>query len=293
MVIISKEKKCIVCNGNGVLQFRYLKKFDYFRCKNCGHVSTYPLPTKQEIIEHYKKRFKKGNYELLQRFSTSYKQVYENFAEKLVKLVGARNLKQKKLLDIGCFTGEFIDIMQSMGADAYGLELQIAAVKIANKKTPGKVIQGDIMNNRLDNKKFDIITMIGLVEHVTDPTLLIRRCKELLNKNGIVFIQTPNSSSFFAQIMQKYWPPYAPVEHIHLFSKRSLNLLLKDNSFTQIRFEQSWKKLTIGYVFNMLQNFGPEFFRFVKPFSQIYNNQRLQFSLPFYIGEMIVTAKRK
>jgi len=287
--------KCIICNRTQKYLFTYHKSFFYYICTSCVLVSTYPLPTVKMIKEHYKEKFRQGNYQLLREYSDQYKKVYENFAAELERaLIDKKiNFGELKVLDIGCFTGEFLEILQRKGADVYGIELQKEAVEIANKKLGGRVYKADIMDNEFPNMNFDIISLLGLIEHVTDPIRLLKKCSDLLKKNGIIFIQTPNSGSLFARIMRKYWPPYTPIEHIHLFSRSSLESVLKKEQFTNITFKQSWKKLPIGYVFDMLQNFGPEFYRIVKPFARIVHKIGKNISLPFYIGEMIIIAKKK
>jgi hypothetical protein len=104
-------------------------------------------------------------------------------------------------------------------------------------------------------------------------------------------VQTPNSASHLAQIMKQYWPPYSPIEHIHLFSRKSLEYALRENGFENITFKSHWKKLPIGYVYNMFSNFGPEFYSMLKPLDDTLNKSTQK--LPFFIGEMIVTATKK
>ena len=104
-------------------------------------------------------------------------------------------------------------------------------------------------------------------------------------------IQTPNSGSFLAKIMQKYWPPYTPIEHVHLFSREGLEETLKKNGFENITFRSHWKKLPVGYVYNMFSNFGPEFYNLFKPLNTFLSQS--DNIMPFYIGEMIITASKK
>jgi len=286
-------KKCIICGGLQKLIFKY-QNFSYYRCQKCQQVSTYPLPDNKMIKKHYAQKFRAGNYQLLRKYSEQYKtNIYAYFVKLLKNRYAQQNetLKNKKVLDIGCFTGEFLELMQQEGAKVYGLELQPEAVKIANKKLSGHVFQADVMSYNFPQKKYDIITLLGLVEHVTNPMQLIERCYKLLSKDGLIMIQTPNSSSFLARNMKKYWPAYSPIEHIHLFSKKSLEYALYTAGFEQLSFQSHRKKLPVGYVYNMLNNFGPEFHKILKPVESFINNSRMV--LPFYIGEMIILGTKK
>ena len=201
-------------------------------------------------------------------------------------------MKGKKVLDVGCFTADFLELAQEKGAIGYGVELQKEAVKIANKKIPGRVIQLDVMSANFPSRKYDIITLQGVIEHVTDPRKLITRVERLLKPGGLIMLQTPNSGSILSRIMKKYWPPFEPVEHIHLFSRPALEKLLEQSNFEHISYSAHWKKLAVGYVYSQLKNFGPEFYTIAHlfhPLIQLCSG----FFLYFYIGEMIIIAEKK
>jgi 2-polyprenyl-3-methyl-5-hydroxy-6-metoxy-1,4-benzoquinol methylase len=287
-----KVQICVICGSKQLHIFSY-KDFHYYRCTKCELVSTYPLADIIATEKHYASRYKKGNYQLLRRFSKQYLSVYGQFVAILENKLTEqnRNMKGIKVLDVGCFTGDFLKLLQDKQADVYGVELQNEAVKTANKQLHGRVSKADITTYKFSKKKYDIITLLGLVEHVPDPLSLLKSSYKLLNKNGIIMIQTPNSGSFLAKTMRKFWPPFSPVEHVHLFSRKSLEEALKKQGFRDITFTPHRKRLPIGYVYNMFNNFGPEFYSLLKPLDASLNNSNIV--LPFYIGEMIVTAVKK
>jgi len=283
---------CLVCRKKQRFIFSY-QNFLYYRCGNCQLVSTYPLPTTKTIKNYYENKFKKENYELSNKYSKRHKLVYTKYVKILKARLRDKNqmLEGKKVLDVGCFTGEFLETLQKENADVYGLELQDTAARIANNKLPGKVLKKDVMNYNFPQKKYDVITLLGVVEHVANPMKLLRKSFQLLKKGGTLMIQTPNSSSFLARTMGKSWPPYSPIEHIHIFSRKSLNHALKKCGFQSISFKADWKKLPVWYVYNNFNYFGPQFHRILKPLHILLNKSRIV--LPFYIGEMIVTATKK
>ena len=282
---------CIYCNNEMVHIFDYMS-YGYVKCDKCEIVSTDPIPSKKIIEKHYLKKFETGNYSLIREYSSEYMNIYEGFADKIEKHLEEKSqfLSNKKVLDIGCFTGDFLDAISRRGADVYGLELQQEAIEIANKKFPSKVFKADVFSNDFPDLKYDIITLFGLIEHVVDPIKLLNRANQLLNPGGIIVLQTPNSSSLFATIMKKYWFCYAPVEHIHVFSKKSMDQILKGMSFKNINISQHWKKLPIAYIFSQLQNFGPEFAKILRPFKFIL--EKIKLSFPLYAGEMFIIADK-
>jgi len=199
---------------------------------------TLPYPTTLQIQEHYGQAFEEGNYNTVRKHADVYMSAMNKFVKLIKAYVNKRgcSLDSLSVLDIGCFTGDFLFCMHQEGADVYGIEYQQEAAKIAGRKLPGKIIFGDVLNDNfsLPLPKFDIITLLGVVEHVVDPVRLIERVTPWLKKNGLLMIQTPNSSSVLAKLMGKYWPPYTPIEHIHLFSTRSLAIMLKRTGLENI-----------------------------------------------------------
>src|SRR5258708_33929950 len=99
----------------------------------------------------------------------------------------------KRVLDVGCFTGDFLVLLSHKGADVYGRELKKEAVILAKKKLPGRIMRSDIASKQFPKKKFDAVTLLGLIEHVTDPVTLLSSTRKILAKNGLLMIQTPNS----------------------------------------------------------------------------------------------------
>lgn len=284
---------CLACNSNQVFYFEY-RGYHYFKCISCGLVTTYPYPDASTIEAHYSRKFDNGNYSLLRTYSKEYMQVYNKFAEVIEQQLefSQKKIEGIKILDIGCFTGDFLENLSNRGADVYGVELQDRAVNIANMKLPGRIYKADVMSNEFPAIEFDIVSLLGLIEHVLEPIKILERTSELLKHDGLIIIQTPDSNSFIARVMRKYWPPYAPIEHIHLFSRQSLEMILKQLGFKNISIIPHFKKLPIEYVYNMLQHFGPEFYRLLKPLFSILPQSLSCRGITFYVGEIIVTAQK-
>ncbi len=291
----TSDALCIVCASPMRLIFNR-GEFSYYRCSSCRMVTTLPYPTFPQIEEHYKGGFEKGNYGVaLKQGESIYQNATKNFVNAIEFHLSKYNLSfdGSKVLDIGCFTGEFLYQVKQRGADVYGIELQDDVVKIANQRLCGRVIQGNILTETpFPNAHFDIVILSGVIEHVTDPVSLLRKSNDLLKPGGFLVIESPNASSYFARMMKKTWPPFTPVEHIHIFSRRSLCLSLDRLEFKVRIVKQHWKKLTFGYVYEMLKTFGPEIHKIATPLYAIMPKFLKNIILPFYIGEMIVIAQK-
>jgi SAM-dependent methyltransferase len=278
----AEASACLVCDRP---QSKGLRRgtFSYFRCAQCGLLSSVPVPTAEQIENHYKQKFLAGNYETARRHAAQYRRVHEQLADFMGGKPGDR------VLDVGCFTGELLSILSSRGAEVHGLELQAEAVAIANERLPGRVYQADVFGTNFPPGPYDVVTMMGVIEHVTDPAAFVRRAYSLLRPGGRLFLQTPDSGSLIARLARAHWPPLAPVEHIHLFSRPALRELLSRCGFSDIRFRAHVKWLSVGYVYEMLRDFGPEWRRLLWPIHALLRNTLF----PFYVGEMFVSAMKE
>ena len=165
--------KCVVC---GLVNWR--KKFkrratDFIECTNCSLIRTDPIPSSEQISDHYAKKFVTGNYELLQRYDSDYEAIYRQFL-KFTMFYSGNSLGQR-LIDIGCFTGRFLDVAKQAGFLTHGVEYQPEAARIANEKHRGRVHCGPIENfSKALAGSFDVITLLGVIEHVTEPDKTIQ-----------------------------------------------------------------------------------------------------------------------
>ena len=293
---------CAVCGGRQVLRFRY-RGYRYHRCPACGLVSTWPLPTPQEVEAHYDRRHAEGNYQLLCQSADAYLPVYVDLARMLEERFSSLAKKERSaagrvghsldrvtVLDIGCFTGDFMAVLADRDADVYGVELQKPALEIAQRRFGNRVFQAEVRTNTLPDLRLDAATLLAVIEHVRDPRSLLTATARLLKSGGVIMVQTPNSMSLLARLMGRYWPPYEPVEHIHLFSAGAMHRLLTELGFHDLKVTRHWKRLPVEYVYEMLSNFGPELRRLAQPFYTLLPASLRRMSAPFYIGEMVTTG---
>ena len=103
--------------------------------------------------------------------------------------------KNKKILDLGCGTGEFLNNYYGMGAECSGIDIE-NNFKIKNKIN-FKLINIEA-NKFLKNckKKFDVIFLFEFLEHLEDQEKyqLFENLTKNLNKNAYIFISTLNKN---------------------------------------------------------------------------------------------------
>ena len=111
-------------------------------------------------------------------------------------------VKGKRVLDIGCGGGILSDAMARKGADVLGIDLATKALKVAQlhaleAQTTG-VTYREISAEALAQEQpgsFDVVTCMEMLEHVPDPSSVVRACAALVKPGGHVFFSTINRNA--------------------------------------------------------------------------------------------------
>ena len=120
----------------------------------------------------------------------------------------------KRVLDVGCGGGILADAMARRGAEVLGIDLATKALRVAQlhaleAQTAG-VQYREISAEALAAEQpasFDVVTCMEMLEHVPDPSSVVRACAQLVKPGGHVFFSTINrnpKSFLFAIVGAEY-----------------------------------------------------------------------------------------
>ncbi len=140
---------------------------------------------------------------------------------------------QGRLLDVGCGSGEWLAQMRELGWRTEGVDFDENAVKVARQKGL-KVQGGGLEQQGYQDDSFDAVTLSHVIEHVPDPVGTLLECARILKKGGTLVVLTPNASSLSHRIFKQDWRGLEPPRHLHLFSNRSLPILLARAGFNKV-----------------------------------------------------------
>ena len=124
------------------------------------------------------------------------------------------SLQGKEVVDIGCGGGILTDAMARNGANALGADLATKSLKVAQlhaleAQTPNvryqEISAEDLAAER--PASFDVVTCMEMLEHVPDPSSIVRACATLVKPGGWVFFSTLNrnaKSFLFAIVGAEY-----------------------------------------------------------------------------------------
>ena len=114
-------------------------------------------------------------------------------------------LPKRKLLDIGCATGEMMKIAQRSNYDCYGIDISEPLVNIA-KKSKLNVKVSTIEKEKYPDQMFDVITILSVIQYIKNKVKFLEEVKRILRDDGILLIHCPK-------------PHMTPLELFELVSK--------------------------------------------------------------------------
>lgn len=241
---------CASCSGG--LKF-YLRKncYNLFICKRCKLIQVRPKVPAKVLKDYYDQE-----YFLKTKLSENKKFSYPDYSKTIVFkqsfyraiLQEIKQLKSdvKSILDIGAAYGDFVSMASRLGYLVSGIDISEHAVSQAQSR--GLSITNDSVDDLLKEKKrYDLITMLDLFEHLNDPVSFLKKSKRLLNKRGYLLIITPSTKSLSAKILGKRWYLIDPPQHLFYWSDKNIKKLLLTNGFNIAKIKPLRKKFSLSY----------------------------------------------
>ena len=192
-------KSCIIC-GSSILKSHF--RLPYFSVLQCGEYgimfkSSVLEEDKQEKLEElYNSEKYWGNPQCRAEtvdYDVHHKRVriYRRVLQKLAEL----SPQKGRLLDVGCAKGVFLDVARREGWQPIGLEISSFASQYARDNFGLEVFTGTLEEAPWLDASFDVITMLDVIEHSTDPSHVLLQARRLLRAGGILVIEMPNARS--------------------------------------------------------------------------------------------------
>ena len=127
------------------------------------------------------------------------------------------------LLDIGCGSGRYLDLMRALGwCRVVGVDTSPAAVRQARDVLALEALVGDVREVHLPEGYFDTVTMSHTLEHVDDPAEVLAEARRVTRPGGRIAIEVPNVRSLSSRLLGSHWVGLEPPRHLVNFSPRGL-----------------------------------------------------------------------
>jgi len=195
----------------------------------------------------------------------------------------------RRLLDVGCHVGVFVEIAARHGWDAWGVEPSHWAAAYA-QQAGLQVVEGTLATAGFDAASFDVVTMWDVIEHVEQPSVEVRAAFRLLKPGGLLVIHTMDLNSLFARLMGQRWP-WLMEMHIYYFTRRTLAMLLERVGFQILSVRPQGRYLRLGYLATRIAAYSrPVGNGLGWLFGRLHLSQR---AIPINLGDLVTIYARK
>lgn len=247
-MVLKSNKKCYICQSEdsetihkGV---RDNEKLDVLCCKNCGLVFLCD-------DSHIDSTFYEQGGMLGKKVNLSkwIKNTYEDDRRRF--LTYKKELRNKVVTDFGCGNAGFLNFAKTVCKKVYGLELQKDFYDYFKECTL------DVLRNIEDiPEKSDIITMFHVLEHIKDPSSLLKNLKSFLNENGKIIIEVPNSNDALIRLYNcrsfqdfVYWSC-----HLYVYEEKTLKQIVNNAGYKILKFKHIQRYGTMNHLHWLLKN---------------------------------------
>ena len=254
-------KNCIICNSNKFQSYCYIKHDQYIQCTNCNLICV-EIIADWEVLQY---SYNGGLIKSLRRKLILPFRAFNNHknfdalthrADTIVDFIQKHHVtppSKVNFLDIGCNKGFLLVSAIKNSWNAYGIEVVdelLGAFRKCYKKFSDQAVTGKINDFRLkfNNVNFDVITAIDVIEHLENPAKEMQIIYDMLSPNGIFVIQTPDTSCQKSINEKEKWGALKPLEHLHLFSPKNLEIFAKNIGYKDIVFFPCFEEADGNFV---------------------------------------------
>ncbi|HOK41920.1 MAG TPA: class I SAM-dependent methyltransferase [bacterium] len=187
----TKLTTCLFCNSNNINFFDIdYNNITIDKCNNCGIKFMNPQYTDNYLEEYY------SNYVEIDEANNdnSWKEALlegHNFYISLIE----KYMKPGNFLSVGCGGAVELEAALKRGWKVEGYDVDLKTTEKLSEILDIKIFSGDFLSVDFNNKLYDCIYLHQVLEHPKNPQEYLKKIHKLLNKNGILFIASPNVSS--------------------------------------------------------------------------------------------------
>ncbi|MEW5902033.1 MAG: class I SAM-dependent methyltransferase, partial [Acidobacteriota bacterium] len=230
------SKECVLCRSSALKQYFAIDSHLYYRCRDCRLVQMNAAGRKVSVGDDY------AGYDLEKRRAFT-RLFWMPRYERAIALI-KKHKKNGRLLDVGCGTGEFLEIASEAGFVVSGIEPSVTASGLAREKN--EVIRGEFEAVPLPAEAYDVATLWSVLEHVPDPSAFLRKIYLVLKRDGLLALRIPCSSGLLPSAARWVYRlsagsvsyPLRVVyqldwhyKHLFFYTRKNASLLLRRSGF--------------------------------------------------------------
>lgn len=213
------------------------------RCEVCTVLYANPAPLFSDIIMKYEK----ANFDSDSEANYA-AQTYGKYLSQKLHMIKSFEYA----LDIGSGNGAFLKHLLRLGfKKVIGIEPSLAPVNAAPPELRELLLNKPFNASDYEKSSLSFVSCFQTLEHVHTPGKMAKEIFELLRPGGVVFFVDHNYTSFLAKLMGTKSPIY-DIEHLQLFSEKSLKKMMEQSGFTRVVVFRIVNAYPISYWIRLL-----------------------------------------
>jgi 2-polyprenyl-3-methyl-5-hydroxy-6-metoxy-1,4-benzoquinol methylase len=186
----SYGQACLLCGGRRYAVIHRTGPWRYLRCAACSLVQLYPRPRCPQA-ETYYEDYLSGDPSAVRQWARMVRPVVIRAAG-LIKERSA--VRAGRLLDVGCGYGFFLKEMARRGWQVQGIEISPAGRRHARDRLGLDVIGQTVEHLQWPPRRFDVVTLFYVIEHLADPDAMLARVYRWLKPGGLLLLRWPHTT---------------------------------------------------------------------------------------------------
>lgn len=214
----------------------------WMKCESCGNLFVYNFPKSSIglINGHYTQKGRDDKLE--NKFSLDH---YNSIFNQFRKMTPGT-----EYLEIGTGTGEMLAVALEFGYHVKAIEICREDCERISSFFKGEVeIQWCDISDYEADRQYDVIVMGDVLEHVIEPVRVLKKIKQMLKENGVLWISTPNYNSAYARMEKFSHCMWHALNHYTYVCFESLSKLLQDMEMQIIHYDMSTRYIGSMEIF--------------------------------------------
>jgi 2-polyprenyl-3-methyl-5-hydroxy-6-metoxy-1,4-benzoquinol methylase len=207
-------------------------EYTVVKCEQCGLIRTNPRPTADTMGYYYPEDYApyQGTVvdDAVSKVARTQSPILRRIAKRILEMNIQRlpSMEAGSMLEVGCASGSFLQVMQGKGWKVDGIEFSPSAADNA-RKSGFDVYTGSLEEAPDPEKKYDLIVGWMVLEHLHQPLRSLKKLRMWAKQDAMLVLSVPNAGS--ADFMWLKHDGYALQlpNHLYLFSPNSIEKLLK------------------------------------------------------------------
>lgn len=250
-----KLDRCPVCHSDNINHIITAKdflvsseEFQISSCQECGLRFTNPRPDDSQLAGYYDSNEYISHSDEGSTLVSSLYKIARTFTLQRKRKLIEKLSQNKRLLDVGCGTGHFLDYCQQHDWRINGVEPNELARKQAEAKT-NIPIQEDLAE--IANTTFEVITLWHVLEHLPNLEQTMNQLKSLLAPSGVLIIALPNFEAYEASVFEEYWAAYDVPRHLYHFNQKAIKHLANNHG---LKIARTYPMKLDSFYISLLSN---------------------------------------